>query len=98
MRQGSPERYAGIIYAPQPARKGRNATAHRDCGCRPRGGKYRPAMEVLPMQDSDSQRRILTTHVGSLPRPKPLLDLMKARLTGGHPDEAAYEAEVKKAV
>jgi len=26
--------------------------------------------------------RILTTHVGSLPRPKDLLDLMKAKVTG----------------
>jgi 5-methyltetrahydropteroyltriglutamate--homocysteine methyltransferase len=44
--------------------------------------------------------RILTTHVGSLPRPKDLLDMMKARLTGegGPVDEAAYQARVTRAV
>jgi 5-methyltetrahydropteroyltriglutamate--homocysteine methyltransferase len=44
--------------------------------------------------------RILTTHVGSLPRPHDLLDMMKARLGGeGKPvDEAAYQARVTRAV
>jgi 5-methyltetrahydropteroyltriglutamate--homocysteine methyltransferase len=42
--------------------------------------------------------RILTTHVGSLPRPKDLLDLMKARLAGEAYDEAAYDARVSGAV
>jgi 5-methyltetrahydropteroyltriglutamate--homocysteine methyltransferase len=42
--------------------------------------------------------RILTTHVGSLPRPKDLLDLMKAKLSGAGYDEAAYEKRVKSAV
>src|SRR3982074_3660041 len=42
--------------------------------------------------------RILTTHVGSLPRPKDLLDLMKAKLAGHASDEAAYDARVKSAV
>src|SRR5712671_6326934 len=37
--------------------------------------------------------RILTTHVGSLPRPRGLLDLMKAKLSG-----AAYDERVKSAV
>ncbi|MCW5771667.1 MAG: cobalamin-independent methionine synthase II family protein [Rhodospirillaceae bacterium] len=47
-----------------------------------------------------STNRILTSHVGSLPRPKPLLDLMKARLTGegGPVDEAAYQRTVTQAV
>lgn len=36
--------------------------------------------------------RILTTHVGSLPRPKDLLDLMKAKVAGGAYDRAAYDA------
>ena len=31
--------------------------------------------------------RILTTHVGSLPRPRDLLDMMKARLGGEVYDE-----------
>jgi 5-methyltetrahydropteroyltriglutamate--homocysteine methyltransferase len=42
--------------------------------------------------------RILTTHVGSLPRPKNLLDLMKARLAGEAYDRAAYDARVREAV
>src|SRR5262245_62847027 len=42
--------------------------------------------------------RILTTHVGSLPRPHDLLDMMKVRLGGGAYDETAYEAKVRSAV
>ena len=42
--------------------------------------------------------RILTTHVGSLPRPRELLDLMKARLSGAPYDRAAYDAKVRDAV
>ena len=42
--------------------------------------------------------RILTTHVGSLPRPKDLLDLMKAKATGLAYDKGAYDERVKSAV
>jgi 5-methyltetrahydropteroyltriglutamate--homocysteine methyltransferase len=42
--------------------------------------------------------RILTTHVGSLPRPKDLLDLMKAKLSGQDYDREAYEKRVRSAV
>ncbi len=42
--------------------------------------------------------RIQTTHVGSLPRPHDLLDLMKAKLGGGAIDAAAYDARVAQAV
>ena len=42
--------------------------------------------------------RILTTHVGSLPRPHDLLDMMKARLSGAPYDRAAYDARVRDAV
>jgi len=42
--------------------------------------------------------RILTTHVGSLPRPKDLLDLMKAKITGQPYDQARYAARVRSAV
>jgi 5-methyltetrahydropteroyltriglutamate--homocysteine methyltransferase len=42
--------------------------------------------------------RIQTTHVGSLPRPHDLLDLMKAKLSGQSVDEAAYEQRIRKAV
>ena len=45
-----------------------------------------------------SPGRILTTHVGSLPRPKDLLDMMKAKLSGQPYDQQAYDARVKSAV
>jgi 5-methyltetrahydropteroyltriglutamate--homocysteine methyltransferase len=45
-----------------------------------------------------STERILTTHCGSLPRPKDLLDLMKAKTLGEPYDAAAYDAAVRSAV
>src|SRR5262245_60945204 len=42
--------------------------------------------------------RILTTHVGSLPRPRDLLDLMKARISGAAYDPAVYETRVRSSV
>ena len=45
-----------------------------------------------------STERILTTHVGSLPRPKPMLDLIAARETGDPVEEAAFEAQSAAAV
>jgi 5-methyltetrahydropteroyltriglutamate--homocysteine methyltransferase len=45
-----------------------------------------------------STDRILTTHTGSLPRPKPLIDLILAREKGEAVDDAKLEAEVAKAV
>lgn len=45
-----------------------------------------------------SQERIVTTHVGSLARPKPLLELMRARLNGQPYDEQAFDAAVREAV
>jgi len=50
------------------------------------------------MDSTKGRNRILTTHVGSLPRPKELLDRMKARLTGNRDDDATYDALVRKAV
>ena len=41
-------------------------------------------------------KRILTTHVGSLPRPVELLDRMKAKLTGQPVDDVAYEASIAR--
>ena len=46
-------------------------------------------------QNSD---RIQTTHIGSLPRPHDLLDIMKAKLNNQPYDEAAYRAKLSKAV
>ena len=50
------------------------------------------------MSIQQSTDRILTTHVGSLPRPAGLLDLMKARLAGEPYDETAYDMRVREAV
>src|SRR5438128_1822399 len=41
---------------------------------------------------------ILTTHVGSLPRPRDLLDLMNAKVTGLAYDKGVYDQRVKSAV
>jgi 5-methyltetrahydropteroyltriglutamate--homocysteine methyltransferase len=45
-----------------------------------------------------STERILTTHVGSLPRPPDLLDMIQAKERGGSFDTAAFAARVKSAV
>jgi 5-methyltetrahydropteroyltriglutamate--homocysteine methyltransferase len=50
------------------------------------------------MTGQQNTDRIMTTHVGSLPRPHDLLDTMKARLEGRDHDEAAYHARVCAAV
>ena len=42
--------------------------------------------------------RILTTHVGSLPRPDDLFEMMLERMDGKPIDEKAYAARVQKAV
>jgi 5-methyltetrahydropteroyltriglutamate--homocysteine methyltransferase len=44
-----------------------------------------------------STERILTTHVGSLPRPKDLLDLMRANLDG-RGDDTEYADRIRQAV
>jgi 5-methyltetrahydropteroyltriglutamate--homocysteine methyltransferase len=45
-----------------------------------------------------STERILTTHVGSLPRPDDLFELMLARMDGKPVDESAFAQRVRKAV
>jgi 5-methyltetrahydropteroyltriglutamate--homocysteine methyltransferase len=45
-----------------------------------------------------SDRRILTTHVGSLIRPKPLQEFLRARQSGRPYDKAAYEDCLAKSV
>src|SRR5437762_3447257 len=45
-----------------------------------------------------STDRILTTHVGSLPRPDDLFDMMLSRMDGKPVDEAAFAQRVRKAV
>src|SRR6185312_11860418 len=44
-----------------------------------------------------STDRILTTHVGSLIRPAPLQEILRARQSG-KADEAAYDASLKESV
>ena len=45
-----------------------------------------------------STDRILTTHVGSLPRPDDLFELMLDKMDGKPVDEKAYAERVRKAV
>ena len=45
-----------------------------------------------------STNRILTTHVGSLPRPESIKTLLRARLSGQTVDEAQLSARVAEAV
>lgn len=45
-----------------------------------------------------STTRILTTHVGSIPRPESIRALLRARLSGQSPDEAQLSARVAEAV
>jgi len=45
-----------------------------------------------------STNRILTTHCGSLARPKELLDLMKAKVSDERYDEGVYTSRVRSAV
>jgi 5-methyltetrahydropteroyltriglutamate--homocysteine methyltransferase len=42
--------------------------------------------------------RIQTTHIGSLPRPHAVLDLMKAKFSGQPYDQKTYDAAITKAV
>ena len=48
----------------------------------------------MPIQQNTD--RIQTTHIGSLPRPHDLLDLMKAKLTGKPYDQKHYDTLVAK--
>jgi 5-methyltetrahydropteroyltriglutamate--homocysteine methyltransferase len=52
----------------------------------------------MPMTQQQNTDRIMTTHVGSLPRSHDLLDMMKARLEGREYSEDAYQTRVRSAV
>src|SRR5437899_4077121 len=54
--------------------------------------------ENLPMTIQQNTDRIQTTHIGSLPRPHAVLDLMKAKFNGQPYDQKAYDAAITKAV
>ena len=45
-----------------------------------------------------STDRILTTHVGSLPRPHDLLDMLKQRLDGAAVDQRAFANKLSQYV
>lgn len=50
------------------------------------------------MTIQQNTNRIQTTHIGSLPRPHDLLDLMKAKLNGKPYDQKLYDATIARAV
>jgi 5-methyltetrahydropteroyltriglutamate--homocysteine methyltransferase len=50
----------------------------------------------MPLQQNTD--RIQTTHIGSLPRPHDLLDMMKAKYAGGSYDQNKYEALLAQSV
>src|SRR6266851_4384709 len=56
----------------------------------------RPEEATVNIQQNTD--RIQTTHIGSLPRPHAVLDLMKARLNGQPYDQKVYDATITKAV
>ena len=48
--------------------------------------------------DARSAGRILTTHTGSLPRPRDLVTMLREREEGRAPDEGLFQARVRAAV
>jgi 5-methyltetrahydropteroyltriglutamate--homocysteine methyltransferase len=58
----------------------------------------RPNLEDTPVTIQQNTDHIQTTHIGSLPRPHAVLDLMKAKLNGQPYDQKLYDETVTKAV
>jgi len=58
----------------------------------------RPNLEDTPVTIQQNTDRIQTTHIGSLPRPHAVLDLMKAKLNGQPYDHKLYDETIAKAV
>src|SRR5260370_37060637 len=50
------------------------------------------------MTSQQNTNRIQTTHIGSLPRPHALLDMLKAKYSGQHYDQTAYATTLAAAV
>jgi 5-methyltetrahydropteroyltriglutamate--homocysteine methyltransferase len=63
----------------------------------PSNGNERTSEEAS-MTIQQNTDRIQTTHIGSLPRPHAVLDLMKAKLNGQPYDQGVYAATIAKAV
>jgi 5-methyltetrahydropteroyltriglutamate--homocysteine methyltransferase len=57
-----------------------------------------PKREDAPMTLQQNTDRIQTTHIGSLPRPHALLDMMKAKFSGKPYDQKQYDATVARAI
>jgi 5-methyltetrahydropteroyltriglutamate--homocysteine methyltransferase len=57
-----------------------------------------PNLEETPVTIQQNTDRIQTTHIGSLPRPHAVLDLMKAKLNGQPYDQKLYDETITKAV
>jgi 5-methyltetrahydropteroyltriglutamate--homocysteine methyltransferase len=55
-------------------------------------------LEETPVTIQQNTDRIQTTHIGSLPRPHAVLDLMKAKLNGQPYDQKLYDETITKAV
>src|SRR5262249_24793300 len=60
------------------------------------GRPQRQGVKCMGVQQNTDH--IQTTHIGSLPRPHDLLDLMKAKFAGQKVDEAALEAKIRSLV
>jgi 5-methyltetrahydropteroyltriglutamate--homocysteine methyltransferase len=58
----------------------------------------RPNLEETPVTIQQNTDHIQTTHIGSLPRPHAVLDLMKAKLNGQPYDQKLYDETITKAV
>src|SRR5438045_7081417 len=58
----------------------------------------RSTVEREPAKMKRSTDRILTTHVGSLIRPQPLQEFLRARQAGKAPDEKGYAACLRQSV
>jgi 5-methyltetrahydropteroyltriglutamate--homocysteine methyltransferase len=74
-----------------------------DCAYNPANKIRTPARNaelkgVTPMAVQQNTSYVQTTHIGSLPRPHDLLDLMKAKFAGQPVDQAALEAKITASV
>ena len=79
-----------------PSERARKPSRHRPVG-RLKVVSRRPALSGEERMQRSSER-ILTTHVGSLPRPSDLLEILKAKDEGQSFDSMGYRERVRSAV
>ena len=92
---GSSPPEAAFLSEPEQSRhRGSHTQARRVFSPRRQTGK--PERQLVALQQNTD--RIQTTHIGSLPRPHDLLDIMKAKLNKQPYDETEYQAMLAKAV